>query len=42
MIKELCGDDEKKWNDAIEISKMALQKRIDLWDGILLEIEKRK
>ena len=42
MIKELCGDDETKWNDAIEISKIALQKRIDLWDGILDEIEKRK
>jgi hypothetical protein len=38
MIKELCGDDETKWNDAIEISKIALQKRIDLWDGILAEI----
>ncbi len=38
MIKELCGEDETKWNDAIEISKLALQKRIDLWDGILSEI----
>jgi hypothetical protein len=38
MIKELCGDDETKWNDAVEISKIALQKRIDLWDGILAEI----
>lgn len=41
MIKELCGDDETKWNDALEMSKIALQKRIDLWDGILNEIEKR-
>ncbi len=38
MIKELCGDDETKWNDAITISKIALQKRIDLWDGVLNEI----
>ena len=38
MIKELCGDDDEKWNDAIKISKTALQKRIDLWDGILSEI----
>ena len=38
MIKELCGDDETKWNDAIAISKIALQKRIDLWDGVLNEI----
>lgn len=42
MIKELCGDDETKWNDALEISKLALQKRIDLWDGILNEIVKKK
>ena len=42
MIKELCGEDETKWNDAIEISKIALQKRIDLWDGILAEIVKGK
>ncbi|PIY07688.1 MAG: heme oxygenase [Flexibacter sp. CG_4_10_14_3_um_filter_32_15] len=42
MIKELCGDDETKWNDAIAISKIALQKRIDLWDGILNEIVNAK
>ncbi|WP_338767602.1 DUF3050 domain-containing protein [Bernardetia sp. ABR2-2B] len=38
MIKELCGDSDTKWNEAIAISKIALQKRIDLWDGILNEI----
>jgi len=42
MIKELCADDETKWNDAIAISKIALQKRIDLWDGILNEIVNAK
>ncbi|WP_291727446.1 DUF3050 domain-containing protein [Bernardetia sp.] len=42
MIKELCGDNETKWNEAITISKLALQKRIDLWDGILAEIENGK
>lgn len=39
MIKELCGEDETKWNEALEISKIALQKRVDLWDGIMSEIE---
>jgi len=35
MIAELCDDDDRKWNDCLKISKMALQKRINLWDGIL-------
>ena len=34
MIQELCGDDDKKWQEVVEISKMALQKRADLWDAI--------
>ena len=34
MIEELCGEDTSKWNEALEISKLALQHRISLWDGI--------
>ena len=34
MIDELCGTDEKKWKEVAEISKLALQKRIGLWDAI--------
>jgi len=34
MIQELCGNDHKKWQEVVEISKMALQKRADLWDAI--------
>ncbi|WMJ72054.1 DUF3050 domain-containing protein [Cytophagaceae bacterium ABcell3] len=40
MIEELCGNDEQKWKDCIATSKMALQKRVELWDGILNEIRK--
>ena len=31
---ELCGDDSKKWEESIEISKKALAHRIALWDSI--------
>lgn len=34
MIEELCGKDVTKWNDVLEVSKQALQFRIELWDGI--------
>ena len=34
MIKNLCGTDPNNWNEAIEASQLALQKRIALWDGI--------
>jgi len=42
MISELCGDDENKWNDVIQISVEALQKRIDLWNEITDDIKQRK
>jgi len=34
MVKEICGDDSKKWIDSIEISKKMLKSRLRLWDGI--------
>ena len=34
MITELCGDDAEKWAEVEEISKMALDQRIKLWDAI--------
>ena len=42
MIEELCGNDKNKWNDCLSISKMALQKRLNLWDGILETINDKK
>lgn len=38
MVEELCGDNEQKWNDVLFYAKKALQKRIQLWDGIVEEI----
>jgi hypothetical protein len=34
MITELCGTDAQKWADIEEISILALEKRIGLWDAI--------
>ncbi|MFV5687154.1 DUF3050 domain-containing protein [Flavobacterium sp. ZT3R25] len=34
MITELCGTDAQKWSDVEEISTLALEKRIGLWDAI--------
>ncbi|GAB4155500.1 MAG: DUF3050 domain-containing protein [Winogradskyella sp.] len=42
MIEALCGDDDRKWEEVLEISKLALQHRIALWDGIYNSIIKHK
>jgi hypothetical protein len=34
MISELCGSNEIKWNEVAEVSILALEKRIALWDAI--------
>lgn len=35
MIKELCGNDAQKWAEVTDYGKKALEKRLQLWDGIL-------
>lgn len=42
MISELCGDDESKWNDVLQISVEALQQRVILWNEIADAIVQRK
>lgn len=39
MINQLCGDDYQKWRDVEEVSKLALEKRIRLWDAIEEKID---
>jgi hypothetical protein len=39
MINELCGNDTKKWIEVEEVSVLALDKRIGLWDAIEEKIE---
>ncbi|QBZ97420.1 DUF3050 domain-containing protein [Flavobacterium sangjuense] len=39
MITELCREDEHKWKEVEEVSILALEKRIGLWDAIEEKIE---
>jgi hypothetical protein len=34
MVTELCGNDTQKWKEVEQISILALEKRIGLWDAI--------
>ncbi len=38
MIAELCGDDEKKWDEAGRAAVFALESRLRFWDGILTSL----
>lgn len=40
MVAILCGEDEKKWNEAAQIAQKSLESRIKLFNGILKEIKK--
>lgn len=39
MIDGLCADDARKWQEALEVSKEALEKRIGLWNAIEEQLE---
>ena len=41
MIAELCGTSEQKWNEVQEISVLALEKRIGLWNAIEEQMEQK-
>ncbi|MEJ1222034.1 DUF3050 domain-containing protein [Sediminicola sp. 1XM1-17] len=42
MISELCGDDQNKWDETLEVALQALDQRIRLWDFIANQIESKK
>ena len=42
MIEQLCEDDTQKWSECLQVAKVALKRRIDLWDAISAEIVQQK
>lgn len=42
MIEELCEDDAKKWQEVEQVSILALQKRVGLWNAIEENILKKE
>jgi hypothetical protein len=39
MLADLCGDDERRWQECAETVNLALGARSRLWDGILAAVE---
>ena len=41
MLIELCGDNQKKWDEVYIVGKNCLENRVKLWDSILDQIERK-
>ncbi|MCP9198728.1 DUF3050 domain-containing protein [Gramella sp. GC03-9] len=39
MVADLCGKDERKWQEVKETAEKALKSRLELWNGIQAEIQ---
>jgi hypothetical protein len=39
MLEELCGEDDRKWEEAARSAGAALEARIRLWDGVVERID---
>lgn len=41
MTSDLCGTDPARWQEATQAARQALESRIRLWDGVLLQLQHR-
>jgi hypothetical protein len=41
LLGRICGDDEKKWQEASAAAVRALQARLTLWDCLTQELEQK-
>jgi hypothetical protein len=39
MVADLCGDDDKRWQEASDAAERSILARLTLWDGILASIQ---
>ncbi|MCA8832616.1 DUF3050 domain-containing protein [Hymenobacter pini] len=39
MVRELCGHDARRWQEATAIAEQCMQARVKLWDGIRAELQ---
>ena len=42
MVKELCGESEQKWKEALEVAQWALLRRIELWDEVASRVKEKR
>ena len=42
MVSELCGNNDKKWDETLVVAQQSLEKRIGLWDAINDLIKKNR
>ncbi len=41
LLNALCQDDGNRWNEVIDAAKLAITRRIELWDGVLDELNQK-
>ena len=39
MVRELCGNDQIKWDEAGQAAISSIQARIKLWDDLMIELK---
>jgi hypothetical protein len=41
MLARLCGDDDRKWHDALVVGQASLDARLTLWDGVVEALDRK-